>query len=196
MRKPALLFALSLLLLIANGCSIPVWTSGEVPFVPTPIDVIDRMLEMAQVKSGDVIYDIGSGDGRIIIQAAKKYGVRGVGIEIDPDLVQKAGDNAFREKVDHLVEFRAQDAFTADVSHHTIFLFEIAPRTVELSVYPRIRRVGRENSRGRIPHAAEKPTLAGRQHAVRPIKQRIYGTQIRGQTHCNFRWHQYRAPAS
>jgi len=172
---------------------------------------------MAQVKSGDVIYDIGSGDGRIIIQAAKKYGVRGVGIEIDPDLVQKAGDNAFREKVDHLVEFRAQDAFTADVSpasvvtlymlpefnaklrpllekqlrpgsrvvshdfeiqgwvpdriervkggfmhDHTIFLFEIAPRTVELSVYPRIRRVGRENSRGRIPHAAEKPTLAGR----------------------------------
>ena len=194
MRKSALLFALSLLLLIANGCSIPVWTSGEVPFVPTPVDVIDRMLEMAQVKSGDVIYDIGSGDGRIIIQAAKKYGVRGVGIEIDPDLVQKAGDNAFREKVDHLVEFRAQDAFTADVSpasvvtlymlpefnaklrpllekqlrpgsrvvshdfeiqgwvpdriervkggfmhDHTIFLFEIAPRTVELSVYPRIR---------------------------------------------------------
>src|SRR5438105_11363181 len=76
MRKSALLFALSLLLLIANGCSIPVWTSGEVPFVPTPIDVNDRMLEMAQVKSGDVIYDIGSGDGRIIIQAAKKYGVR------------------------------------------------------------------------------------------------------------------------
>src|SRR5207249_5027289 len=90
MRKPALLFALSLLLLIANGCSIPVWTSDGVPFVPTPIDVIDRMLEMAQVKSGDVIYDIGSGDGRIIIQAAKKHGVRGVGIEIDPDLAQKA----------------------------------------------------------------------------------------------------------
>src|SRR5438094_862230 len=78
MRKPALLFALSLLLLIANGCSIPVWTSGEVPFVPTPIDVINRMLEMAQVKSGDVIYDIGSGDGRIIIQAAKKYGSKSI----------------------------------------------------------------------------------------------------------------------
>jgi len=252
MRKPALLFALSLLLLIANGCSIPVWTSGEVPFVPTPIDVIDRMLEMAQVKSGDVIYDIGSGDGRIIIQAAKKYGVRGVGIEIDPDLVQKARDDAFREKVDHLVEFRAQDAFTADVSpasvvtlymlpefnaklrpllekqlrpgsrvvshdfeiqgwvpdriervkggfmhDHTIFLFENCPgEPLNSECVPRIRRESRENSRGRIPHAAEKPTLAGRQHAVRPIKQRIYGTQIRSQTHCNFRWHQYCAPAS
>ena len=58
------------------------------------------MLEMAQVKSGDVIYDLGSGDGRILIQAAKRYGVKGVGVEIDADLVQKARDNAFREKVD------------------------------------------------------------------------------------------------
>ena len=82
---------------------------------------------MAQVKSGDVIYDIGSGDGRIIIQAAKKYGVRGVGIEIDPDLVQKAGDNAFREKVDHLVEFRAQDAFTADVSPASVVTLYMLP---------------------------------------------------------------------
>src|SRR5947208_14669778 len=96
MRKPALLFAFSSLLPIANGCSIPVWTSGEVPFVPTPPEVVDRMLDMARVKSGDVIYDIGSGDGRIIIQGAKKYGVKGVGIEIDPDLVHKARDNAFK----------------------------------------------------------------------------------------------------
>src|SRR5438874_9709688 len=131
-----------------------------------------RMLEMAHVKSGDVIYDIGSGDGRIIIQAAKKYGVRGVGIEIDPDLVQKAGDNAFREKVDHLVEFRAQDAFTADVSPSSVvtlymlhefnaklrpllekevsctttryFCLKLPRRAVELSVYPRIRREGKK----------------------------------------------------
>ena len=77
------------------------------------------MLEMARVKSGDVIYDLGSGDGRIIIQAAKRYGVKGVGIEIDADLVQRAKDNAFREEVEHLVEFRLQDAldggcFTGD----------------------------------------------------------------------------------
>ena len=123
MRKSALLFALSLLILIANGCSIPIWTSGEVPFVPTPIDVVDRMLEMVQVKIGDVIYDIGSGDGRIVIQAAKK----GVGIEIDPELVQKARDNAFREKVDHLVEFRVQDAFTADVSPASVVTLYMLP---------------------------------------------------------------------
>jgi cyclopropane fatty-acyl-phospholipid synthase-like methyltransferase len=116
-----------LLLLTTNGCSIPVWTYGEVPFVPTPPEVIDRMLEMAQVKSGDIIYDLGSGDGRIVIQAAKRYGVRGVGIEIDADLVRKAQDNAFRERVDHLVEFREQDALTVDVSSASVVTLYMLP---------------------------------------------------------------------
>ena len=80
MRQSARCLALSVFLLIISGCSgVAVWTDGEVPFVPTPPDVVDRMLEMAQVKSGDVIYDLGSGDGRILIQAAKRYGVKGVG---------------------------------------------------------------------------------------------------------------------
>ena len=55
----------------------------EIPFVPTPVEVIDRMLELAEVKKGDVVYDLGSGDGRIVIRAAQKYGVRAVGIEMD-----------------------------------------------------------------------------------------------------------------
>lgn len=116
-----------LLLLITNGCSIPVWTYGEVPFVPTPPEVIDRMLEMARVKSGDVIYDLGSGDGRILIQAAKRFGVKGVGIEIDADLVRESRANAFRQKVDHLVEFRAQDALSADVSEATVVTLYMLP---------------------------------------------------------------------
>jgi SAM-dependent methyltransferase len=120
--------AVILVLLIGNGCSnIPVWTDGEVPYVPTPPEVVDRMLEMAQVKSGDVIYDLGSGDGRIIIQAAKRYGVKGVGIEIDADLVQKARDNAFKEKVEDLVEFRMQDALTVDVSPATVVTLYMLP---------------------------------------------------------------------
>jgi SAM-dependent methyltransferase len=119
--------ALNLILLI-GGCSpVAVWTDGEVPFVPTPPEVVDRMLEMAQVKSGDVIYDLGSGDGRIIIRAAKRYGVKGVGIEIDTDLVQKARDNAFKEKVDHLVEFHVQDALTVDVSPATVVTLYMLP---------------------------------------------------------------------
>jgi SAM-dependent methyltransferase len=119
---------LVLVILIAIGCSpVAVWTDGEVPFVPTPPEVVDRMLEMARVKSGDLIYDLGSGDGRIIIQAAKRYGVKGVGIEIDADLVQRAKDNAFREKVEHLVEFRLQDALTVDISPATVVTLYMLP---------------------------------------------------------------------
>jgi cyclopropane fatty-acyl-phospholipid synthase-like methyltransferase len=128
MRQTATWLVLKLIFLIGNGCSsIPVWTDGEVPFVPTPPEVVDRMLEMARVKSGDLIYDLGSGDGRIIIQAAKRYGVKGVGIEIDADLVQRAKDNAFREKVEHLVEFRLQDALTVDISPATVVTLYMLP---------------------------------------------------------------------
>jgi SAM-dependent methyltransferase len=117
-----------LALMAAVGCgSVAVWTDGEVPFVRSTPEVIDRMLELARVRGDDVIYDIGSGDGAIIIQAAKKYGVRGVGIEIDPELVARARHNAHREKVDHLVEFRAQDAFTVDVGPASVVTLYMLP---------------------------------------------------------------------
>jgi len=123
--KPFILFFI--LLLTGCGSSVAVWTDGEVPFVRSTPEVIDRMLELARVKPGDIVYDIGSGDGAIIIQAAKKYGVRGVGIEIDEDLVLRARNNAFKEKVDHLVEFRAQDAFTVDISPATVVTLYMLP---------------------------------------------------------------------
>lgn len=117
------------LLVFSSGCgsSVAVWTDGEVPFVRSTPEVIDRMLELARIKTGDVVYDIGSGDGAIVIAAAKKYGVRGVGIEIDEDLVLRARDNAYREKVEHLVEFRAQDAFTVDMSPATVVTLYMLP---------------------------------------------------------------------
>jgi SAM-dependent methyltransferase len=130
MKKFAAWTSISLLLLIASACtgsSVALWTDGEVPFVRSTPEVIDRMLELARVKPGDVVYDIGSGDGAIIIQAAKKYGVKGVGIEIDADLVNKARNNAFKEKVEHLVEFRVQDAFTVDVSPATVVTLYMLP---------------------------------------------------------------------
>lgn len=116
-------------LMIANGCgsSVAVWTDGEVPFVRSTPEVIDRMLDLARVKPSDLLYDIGSGDGAIVIRAAKKYGVKGVGIEIDQGLVAKARDNAFRENVQDLVEFRAQDAFTVDVSAATVVTLYMLP---------------------------------------------------------------------
>ena len=121
------LVSLPLLLILTSGCTLPIWTAGEVPFVPTPPEVVDRMLELAEVKKGDVIYDLGSGDGRIIIRAAKKYGVRGVGIEIDPDLVKRSRDNAWKEKVEHLVEFREQDALMVNVSPATVVTLYMLP---------------------------------------------------------------------
>jgi len=90
------------------------------PFTPTPQEVVDRMLQMAEVTKADVVYDLGSGDGRLVITAAKRYGARGVGVDIDPALIARSRDNARKEGVDKLVEFRQQDALTVDVSPATV----------------------------------------------------------------------------
>jgi SAM-dependent methyltransferase len=86
------------------------------PYSATPQEVVDRMLQMAEVTKGDVVYDLGSGDGRLVITAAKRYGARGVGIDIDPALITQSRANARKEGVENLVEFRQQDALTVDVS--------------------------------------------------------------------------------
>ena len=96
------------------------WTNGEASFIPTPLEVVDRMLELARVTKDDVVYDLGSGDGRIVIKAAKEYGARGVGIEIDPKLVKQSRAKAKEDGVSHLVEFRVQDAMKVDVSDATV----------------------------------------------------------------------------
>ena len=100
--------------------SVPVIAQETIPFVPSPPHVVERMLEIADIKKGDVLYDMGSGDGRIVIEAAKKFGVRGVGIDLNPELVAKARENAAKEGVSHLVEFRAQDGLTVDISEATV----------------------------------------------------------------------------
>jgi tRNA G37 N-methylase Trm5 len=86
------------------------------PYVPTPQDVVERMLELAEVKQGDVVYDLGCGDGRLVITAAKKYGATGVGVDIDPERIAESKANAKKEGVEGRVEFRLQDALTVDVS--------------------------------------------------------------------------------
>ena len=90
------------------------------PYVSTPQDVVERMLDLARVTSSDVVYDLGSGDGRTVITAAKKYGARGVGIEIDAERIAESKANAKQAGVEHLVEFRLQDAMTVDVSPATV----------------------------------------------------------------------------
>jgi predicted RNA methylase len=90
------------------------------PFVTTPQEVVERMLQLAQVARDDVVYDLGSGDGRLVITAAKKYGAHGVGVDFDPQLVMASRVNARQAGVEDLVEFRDQDARTVDVSPATV----------------------------------------------------------------------------
>ena len=90
------------------------------PYVPTPEDVVDRMLVLAVTTRDDVVYDLGCGDGRIPIAAAKTFGARGVGIDIDPRRIEESRANAKAAGVEHLVEFRLGDALAADVSPATV----------------------------------------------------------------------------
>ena len=92
------------------------------PFVPTPQDVVDRMLQLAEVTSDDVIHDLGCGDGRIVITAAKKYGARGFGVDIEPYWVAESESNARAAGVEHLVTFKLQDALTVDTSPATVVM--------------------------------------------------------------------------
>jgi len=90
------------------------------PYLATPEDVVDRMLALADTTSRDVVYDLGCGDGRIPIAAAKKYGAHGVGLDIDPKLIELAKANAKAAGVEALVEFRVQNVLEADVSRATV----------------------------------------------------------------------------
>jgi Methyltransferase domain len=95
-------------------------TRSDVVYVPTPQVVVDAMLDVAAVKASDIVYDLGSGDGRIVITAAKKYGARGVGIEIDPMLVRQSTENAAAAGVSDRVRFVNQNLFTADIGEATV----------------------------------------------------------------------------
>ena len=90
------------------------------PYVATPQDVVDRMLALAGVTEKDVVYDLGCGDGRIVITAAQKYGARGVGVDIDPQRIAESEANARKAGVEKLVSFKLQDALTVDVSKATV----------------------------------------------------------------------------
>jgi len=103
------------------------------PFLASPPDVVDRMLTLAGVGPGDVVYDLGCGDGRIVIAAAQTFGARGVGLDIDPALVEQATAAARAAGVADRTTFRVQDALTADVSDATVVtLYLLSASNVKL----------------------------------------------------------------
>jgi SAM-dependent methyltransferase len=99
----------------------------DVPYVPTPQPVVERMLQLANVRKGDVLYDLGSGDGRIPITAAQKFGIRAVGIDINPERIKEARENAKKAGVTNLVEFRQQDLFKSDFGEATVVTLYLLP---------------------------------------------------------------------
>jgi cyclopropane fatty-acyl-phospholipid synthase-like methyltransferase len=127
LKRTFLLLACALWLVAVRTTQTTADYPEEIPFVPTPIEVVDKMLELAGVKKGDVVYDLGSGDGRIVIRAAKKYGVKAVGIEMDNWLLAKARKDAQAAGVSHLVKFRAEDALKADISAATVVTLYMLP---------------------------------------------------------------------
>ncbi len=107
-----------------------------VPFVPTPQEVVDKMIELAGVKKGDVVYDLGSGDGRIVITAAKK-GARSVGFDVDGDLVKQSRENIRKAGVQELAEIKQQDILTVDLSGASVVTMYLLP-DVNLKLKPHV----------------------------------------------------------
>ena len=118
----------------------------DVIFVPTPQEVVDEMLRLANVKKGDVLYDLGSGDGRIPVTAAKKFGVRAVGIDIDPERIQEANENAKKSGVTNLVKFRNEDLFQADIHEATVVTLYLLP-DLNVKLMPRLMEQLKPGSR-------------------------------------------------
>ena len=138
MRPVRRLFFISLFLFLAltNAYGQDFESKKIVPFVPSPQEVVDKMIELAGVKQGDVVYDLGSGDGRIVITAAKR-GARAVGFEIDPDLVRESRENIRKAGVEELAEIRNQDILTVDLSPASVVTMYLLP-DVNLKLKPNL----------------------------------------------------------
>jgi SAM-dependent methyltransferase len=113
--------------LLAQAQKQPATQYPDVIFVPTPQEVVEDMLRLANVQKGDVLYDLGSGDGRIAITAARKYGIKATGIDIDPERIREANENAKKAGVTNLVQFRQENLFTADFKDATVITLYLLP---------------------------------------------------------------------
>jgi cyclopropane fatty-acyl-phospholipid synthase-like methyltransferase len=118
----------------------------DVPYVPTRELVVEEMLRMAGVRPDDVVYDLGCGDGRIVVMAAQKFGARGVGVDIDPKRIEEARANAARAGVSDRAEFRLGDLFNADIRAATVVTLYLLP-DVNLRLKPKLRRELRPGTR-------------------------------------------------
>ena len=148
MRRLLLVVPIAIGLAALPGVASPAQSPQRslAPYVPTPSDVVDRMLQLARVGPGDVVYDLGCGDGRIVIAAAQRFGARGVGVDIDANLINQAEASARAAGVDRRVRFLVQDAMTVDVSDASVVtLYLLSASNVKLR--PLLTRQLRKGSR-------------------------------------------------
>lgn len=112
----------------------------DVIFVPTPQVAVEKMLEMAEIKEGDLVYDLGCGDGRIVVTAAKKYGVKAVGVDIDPQRIEESLNNVRSNKVEHLVTIKQADIFELDLSEADVVTLYLLP-SLNVKLMPQLRKL-------------------------------------------------------
>jgi ribosomal protein L11 methylase PrmA len=134
LRWLPLLFGLNLALVFAQEKKL---REPDVIFVPTPQIVVDEMLKVANVHKGDVLYDLGCGDGRLVVTAAKQYGVRAVGIDINPERIKESEENARQAGVTTWVTFRNEDLFEADIKEATVVTLYLL-QSLNLKLRPKL----------------------------------------------------------
>jgi SAM-dependent methyltransferase len=133
------LFALAALPLLVHAQSWA-WDDGTTPYVQSPPEVVERMLRLAEPKPGEYLVDLGSGDGRIVVEAAKRYGARGLGVDLDPRLVSLAQENARKAGVEALARFEVRDFFELDFSSADIVTAYLLPE-VNLKLMPKLLKM-------------------------------------------------------
>jgi methylase of polypeptide subunit release factors len=138
--QASVMFALIAALIAASIPNAATARELDVPYVPTPQTVVDKMLEMAEVKPGDVLLDLGSGDGRIPITAAKKYGIAATGVDLNPVRVMEANENAKRERLTDKVTFKEQDLFETDLSQANVITMYLLTR-INLKLRPELMKL-------------------------------------------------------
>ena len=119
---------------------------ATVPYVPTPQEVVEGMLKLAGVKAGDTVIDLGCGDGRIVVTAAEKFGAHGIGVDINPERIKEAEENARKAKVTNRVKFIEKDLFEADVSPASVVTLYLLP-DVNLRLKPKLLKELKPGSR-------------------------------------------------
>ena len=145
-RRIVLSLAILAALVIPSSAQQAPLRSPDVIFVPTPQEVVDAMLKLAKVTKNDVVYDLGSGDGRIPITAAKAYGARGVGIDIDPTRIKEAQENLKNSGVGDRVKFLNQDLFTTDISEATVVTLYLLP-SLNIKLLPTLNKMLKPGTR-------------------------------------------------